>query len=257
MIRSRDEMRFARAHLQREGALPRLRQKLLRIEPVADLAREAKALEAARREHDIVETALPALAQSRVDVAAQRFDRERGLECEQLRRATSRCSPDAHAWTDRVGTAQRVARILARQVRADSQALGVGRRHVLGRVHCDVDAVIEQRLLELLHEDAAGADLPEGACPVAVAGGRDRNERDLDPGRPKPRGRELGLGQCEPTAAAADADQHSALGAVRPVRRVMRPAASPARTQSAPAEAAAGRSAAAEVASALVLAETE
>ena len=124
-------------------------------------------------------------------------------------------------------------------------------------MHGDVDAVVEKRLLELLDEHSARTDLAERLRAVAVAGGRDRDERDLDPGRSEPRGRELGLGQCEPTAAAADADQHSALGAARPARRVTRLAAAPARMRWAPAKAAAGPSAAAEVASALVLAETE
>src|SRR5581483_3009167 len=67
VIGGRDEMRLAGAHLQREGALPRLRKKLLRLEPVADLAREAEPVETARRQHDGVETALPTLAQPRVD----------------------------------------------------------------------------------------------------------------------------------------------------------------------------------------------
>ena len=124
-------------------------------------------------------------------------------------------------------------------------------------MHGDVDTVIEERLFELLDEHSSRADLAERLRAIAVAGGRDGHQRDLDPGRPEPRRRALGLGQREPTAAAADADQHSALGAVRPARRVTRLAASSARTRSAPAKAAAGPSAAAEVASALVLAETE
>ena len=74
---------------------------------------------------------------------------------------------------------------------------------------------LEQRLLELLDEDPAGADLAERARAVAVAGRRDRNERDLDP-RPAQRlGRALGLGEREPTAAGADAKQHSRRVVVR------------------------------------------
>jgi len=69
-------------------------------------------------------------------------------------------------------------------------------------------AAVEQRLLQLLHEDAAGADLPERPRPVAVAGGRDRDQRDLDAGSAQMRGAPLGLRQREPTAAGADADQH-------------------------------------------------
>ena len=82
-----------------------------------------------------------------------------------------------------VGTAERVARVVAREVGADGQPGRVGRGHVLRRVHGDVDPPVEQRLLELLDEDAAVADLAERAAAVAVAGGRDRDERDLAPGR--------------------------------------------------------------------------
>ena len=71
---------------------------------------------------------------------------------------------------------------------------------------------LEQRLLELLDEDAALADLAERPRPVAVAGGRDRHERDLDPGPAQPLDRELGLGEREPTAAGADANQHGSGG---------------------------------------------
>ena len=69
----------------------------------ADLVREPEPVEAAGREHDRVEPALARLAQARVDVAAQRLDRERRLEREQLRAAAHRRGADAHAGPDRVG----------------------------------------------------------------------------------------------------------------------------------------------------------
>ena len=49
-----------------------------------DLVGEPQPVEPAGREHDRVEAALAALAEPRVDVAAERLDRERGLEREQL-----------------------------------------------------------------------------------------------------------------------------------------------------------------------------
>ena len=53
---------------------------------------------------------------------------------------------------------------------------------------------------------------PNGLRAVAVAGGRDRHERDLDP-RPAQRVRgALGLGEREPTSARADAKQHGSDG---------------------------------------------
>jgi hypothetical protein len=72
----------------------------------------------------------------------------------------------------------------------------------------DVDPPAEERLLELLDEDATTPNLAEGPRPVAIARSRDRDERDLHP-RPSQRlGRALGLGEREPTAARADAKKH-------------------------------------------------
>src|SRR5439155_10692766 len=63
----RHELLLALPHLERHGALPGLRQHLLRLEPPPDFARKAEPVEAAGREHDRVEPSLPALAQPRLD----------------------------------------------------------------------------------------------------------------------------------------------------------------------------------------------
>ena len=210
---------------------------------------EAEPVEPARGEDDRVEPALAALAQARVDVAAQRLDRERRLEREQLRAPAHRGGADAHPGPELGRAAERVARILARQVRADREPVGVRRGHVLRGVHGDVDAPVEQRLLELLHEDAARADLAERPRAVAVARGRDRHERDLDARRARSALRgELGLREREPTAAGADANQHGTPRDCRDARlaRDAGPAAGRARTRSAPGAAAAARSRARE-----------
>jgi hypothetical protein len=79
-------------------------------------------------------------------------------------------------------------------------------------VHGDVDATYEERLLQFLDEDAAASDLAERPRPVAVACGRDRDQRDLET-RPAQRIRSaLGLGQRQPATARADAKQHSCGG---------------------------------------------
>ena len=145
----------------------------------ADPVGEPEPVETAGGEHERVEAALLRLAQARVDVAAQRLDRDRRIEREQLRAAPDRGGADPHARLEPLGADERVARVVALEVRAHGEAGRVGRGHVLGGVYGDVDPVGEQRLLELLHEDAALADLPERAGAVAVAGGRDRQERDL------------------------------------------------------------------------------
>ena len=66
----------------------------------------------------------------------------------------------------------------------------------------DVDPAGEQRLFDLLDENAAGADLAEGLRTVTVANGRDGNESDVQVGIRPPqslRG-ELRLDQGEPTS---------------------------------------------------------
>src|SRR3712207_9308579 len=67
--------------------------------------------------------------------------------------------------------------------RSHREAAVVRRRHVLCRMDRDVDPAVEERLLDLLHEDAAFADLAEGTRAVAVARRRDRDERDVELGR--------------------------------------------------------------------------
>ncbi len=143
-----------------------------------------------------------------------RLDRERGLEREQLGPPAHRGGPDPHPGTNPVGSAERVTRILARRVRADDEAVGVGRGHVLRGVDRDVDPAVEQRLLELLDEDAALADLAERLRAVAVACRRDRDERDLDAGPAQPLAGQLGLRQREPTSAASDSEKHRRAPAV-------------------------------------------
>src|SRR5437870_72104 len=78
-----------------------------------------------------VEPALAALAQPRVDVPAQRLDRERRLEREKLCAPPHRRRPNPHPGPDLVRAAERVARVFARRVRADEETLRIRRGHVL------------------------------------------------------------------------------------------------------------------------------
>jgi hypothetical protein len=75
-------------------------------------------------------------------------------------------------------------------------------------VHGHVDAAFQERLLDLLDKDAARPDLAEGLRPVPVARGRHRDERQLDAGGAQPGDGLLRLGEGEPTAARADANEH-------------------------------------------------
>jgi hypothetical protein len=218
VVCGRYEMVVPAPHLERECALAGLGEHRLRLEAVPGLPAEPEPVEPARREHDRVEPALPSLPQARVYVAAQRLDRQRRLEREQLRLPPHRGRADPHPRPQLGRTAERIAGILTAEVGADREPLRVRGRQVLRRVNGDVDPPFEQRLLDLLDEDSAGADLAERTRAVAIAGRRDRHERKLDAGRPQRREGALGLGEREPTAATADADEHRPIVSARAAR---------------------------------------
>src|SRR5689334_25334445 len=75
-----DELLLADPDLDRERALAGLGEHFAGLEPEADLGSEAEPVEPAGGEHDGVESPLAALAQARVDVSAQRLDRQLRLE---------------------------------------------------------------------------------------------------------------------------------------------------------------------------------
>src|SRR5205085_7446609 len=204
-----DELLLAGAHLQRKCSLRRLRQHRLERQPESDLAVETETVEPAGGEDEGVEPALLRLAQASLDIAAQRLDRERRLEGEQLRLPSDGGGADEHAGPNRVSSDESIARVVPREVRAHRESLGVRGGHVLRRVDGDVDPAGEQCLLDLLDEDAAGADLPEGTRAVAVAGGGDRDEGDLVPAATENRSCELRLREGEPRPARPDANEHS------------------------------------------------
>ncbi len=76
VVRHLDEMLLSGAHLECQRALARLREHHIRLEPCADLGAEAESVEPAGREHDGVEAALAALAQTGVDVPSKRLHGE-------------------------------------------------------------------------------------------------------------------------------------------------------------------------------------
>src|SRR3954471_16362354 len=193
VVCSCDQVLLAGAHLHCERTLPGLRQERAGLEPMTDLGSEPEPVETASREHDRIEPALPALAQTRLDVTAKWLDRERRLDCEELCAPADRCRTDPQPGPKPRHAAQRVAGILALEVRTDGQALRVGRGHVLRGMHRDVDASVEECLFEFLDEDAARTDLPERAPAITIARGRDRHKRDLDAGPAQSGCRELGL----------------------------------------------------------------
>ena len=163
----------------------------LGIEPRADLGAEPEPVEAAGGEHDRVEAALAQLPQPRLDVAAHRLDRRATARARAAAPAGAptrcRCAFPGEARAAPTSASRGSSRS---RYAPTTRPVGVGRGHVLRRVDGDVDAPGEERLLDLLDEDAARADLAERRSAVAVARGRDRDERDLDArrraARPRP-----------------------------------------------------------------------
>ena len=175
-----DESLLAGAHLQGERALTGFGQHFARLEAQPDLRLEPEPVEPARRQHHGIETTLATLAQPGVDVAAERLDRERRLERQQLRAAANRRCPDPHSRPDRVCAAQRVPGILAGRVGTDRESFGVGGGHVLGRVHRDVDPTPSKASSSSLTKTPRAPISPNGPRPITVTRCGDRHERNLD-----------------------------------------------------------------------------
>ena len=211
IVRGRDELLVARPHLQRERALARLGQHRLRLEAVADLARRARAGRARRRRGRSrrARARRACAAACRCCRAAARSRASARARAAAPSAAPTRCRSASRAAARRRRRARRADR-RARRYAPTTSPSGSVDGHVLRGVHGDVDPPVEQRFLELLDEDAARADLAERPRAVAVAGRRDRDERELDARRPQRESGALGLREREPTAAAADADEHSA-----------------------------------------------
>src|SRR4051794_37261181 len=91
-----DKVLFPCTNLKRQGALARFREEVVRVEAEPDLTVEPEPVEPAGREDHGVEAALAAFAQARVDVPAQRLDRQLRLERQQLSLAPARRGAAPH-----------------------------------------------------------------------------------------------------------------------------------------------------------------
>ncbi len=79
----------------------------------------------------------------------------------------------------RDGADEGIARILARQERGDHQALRQLCRHVLHRMHRQIDLAGSERLLDLLGEHALAAEFGQRPVADAVPGGCDGDNLDV------------------------------------------------------------------------------
>src|SRR2546428_679496 len=202
-----------RAHLEPERALPRRGHHLQRIEPRGDLAPELEPLEPRPREQRGVESVASGLhlLHSRRHIAAERHDLEVGTEVAELRDAPQARGPDPAAGRelgdrdDAVQTGhQRFGRIGPGRHGAQREPIRQARRQVLERVHGDVDAAREQRLLDFPGEEPLPLELVQRPVYVGVAARPDDHELDHHAAA-----RQLGphpfrLPQGQPTAPRTD-----------------------------------------------------
>ncbi len=155
------------------------------------------------------------LADARLDIAAHIDDGEVGPEAERHRPAAERGSAEDGSRrqigeTDGRRRKEGVAKVLARQGGADGDPVRQKRRQILGGMDGDVDPAGEERLVDLLGEQALAAGLGERTVGDPVAGGADRHDRErrlIEAERRREAAPCLrGLGECERAAAGADPD---------------------------------------------------
>ena len=110
-----------------------------------------------------------------------------------------------------MGGDQGVADIGARQEARERQALRQEGRHVLGRVNREIDPAVDQRLLDLLGEQAFAAEIGERPVAHEIARGADDHDLDRvvrDVVRGGERGlRGAGLPERKRAAARAEAEE--------------------------------------------------
>jgi hypothetical protein len=152
---ARPQIAFAR--LDGDGALPGRRQKFRDLHNMRRVRLKPEALHAGERENGGVHLAGVQLGEPCCDIASQRHDAQVGPDAlgdglTARRRGAERGALRQVGEGRRLAADEDVARIFALQAGRQHQA-GLGnRRHVLGRMHGEVDAAVEQRLFYFLRE---------------------------------------------------------------------------------------------------------
>ena len=147
-------------------------------------AKAPEAFETCDREDEAVDHALPEAAQPGIDVAANIHGPQIRADGGDLRGSTR--APGADAGPRRElpeGSAlarnQRIARVRAREKRGEHQPGRRNGRKILRRVDRELGPAVEQRLLELLYEDALARRVTEPHRRVTIAMRRQRREYEL------------------------------------------------------------------------------
>jgi hypothetical protein len=195
--------------------LPGRRGHRPQAEAEAGLAAAAEPFETGRGEDEPVDLAVVALAEPRVDVAAQLDDVEVGADREQLRAAADARGSDPRPLGnlgDRLARPDPdVGRVRTRRDAGEREAVGKLPRQVLGAVDGEIDVVFEKRPLDLADE-ARLVVVPRRGRSALVAGGADDDEL----GAVDSRGDRSRLRQRK--GAPAGADPQPAQSAQSPLR---------------------------------------
>ena len=219
-VEQRARARVVGARLERDDPLPDRGQEFVGRQNRGGGVGAFQPLQSGERQQGGVDLAGVELAQARLHVAAKVHHREIGTQPLDQRLPAQRRGADDRAMRKLVQRAalaadEGIARILARQHRHDRKPRRQHGRHVLGRMHGEVDAAGEQRVLDLLGEQALAADLRQRAVADHVAAGADDLDADALGREPMRRGQARahlpGLDQRERAAARADA-QHGVGG---------------------------------------------
>ena len=167
-----------RTTLHRQGPLAHLGENDGWVEDLVDGEGALEPAQSGGSHDDGVEVGR--LGQPGVDVPSQSGEGEVGPDPCQL--GTTPHGSGSHTGADRQPVEcrahERVARVVALGNGGDDQPVGRFRRQVLGRVHGEVGPAVEHRRLDLLHEHALAAHLPDGDVGTPVAGGLDDDGLD-------------------------------------------------------------------------------
>src|SRR5258706_6402235 len=199
------------ATLERQRALPRCGQAVIRVEQCRDSRGESQALQSSRSQNDGVVASDVELAQPRIDVAAQRLDPKMRMAVAQLRLAPQTRRADERTRrqfreTRALFGHQRLTWVLARSDGRQHESRRHFHRHVLQRMHGEIGPALVHRDFEFLDEKPFAADVRERLIDEAVALRRHSQQVDRHSGiaRDKPRPDVLGLPERERGLAGRD-----------------------------------------------------
>src|SRR5690606_14093808 len=211
---------------------PRGRNGERRIEMLGDAVRELEPYQSRGCKNGGVILALIELAQTRLDIAAQRYDVEIGTRVSELRLAArarrSNSRPPGQLCERRVTIRDKcIARVGPRQHCSERHPRGQLAGHVRHRMDSDVRMPIEDRALELFDEKSLAADFRQRTVDDSLTLSCHRHEHDLElrEARAQACSHVLGLPERETTLSSRNAqrvgrtchdslDLHSGVGIV-------------------------------------------